>query len=65
MGDKVPKEGMHHTCIACVSIDSVTKMGKRNYAQVYLEECKLKMKKKKMSKFIENELGLHSDSNSE
>ena len=64
-GDKVRKEGMHHTCIACVSIDSVTKMGKRNYAQVYLEECKFKMKKKKMSKFIDNELGLHSDSNSE
>ena len=25
-GDKIPKEGMHHTCIACISTDSVMKM---------------------------------------
>ena len=25
-GDKVPKEGVHHTCIACISIDSVMKI---------------------------------------
>ena len=28
-GDKVPKEGVHHTCIACRSIDSVMKMEKK------------------------------------
>ena len=39
-GDKVPKEGVHHICLACLSIDSVMKMDKKNYAQVYLEECK-------------------------
>ena len=27
--DKVPPEGVHHTCIACISIDSVMKMEKR------------------------------------
>ena len=25
---KVPKEGVHHICLACVRIDSVIKMGK-------------------------------------
>ena len=29
MDDKVPKEGVHHTCIACISIDSVMKMKKK------------------------------------
>ena len=45
MGDKVPKEGVHHTCIACISIDSVMKMKKKNYTQVYLEEFKYKEEK--------------------
>ena len=25
-GDKIPKEGVHHTCIACINIDSVLKI---------------------------------------
>ena len=38
-GDEVPKENMHYTCIACITIDSVMRMDKKNYPQVYLE-CK-------------------------
>ena len=38
LGNKIPKEGVHHTSIACISIDSVMKMEKTNYPQVYLEE---------------------------
>ena len=34
------REGVHYTCIACISIDSVKKMEKKKYPQVYLEECK-------------------------
>ena len=30
-GDKIPKEGVHHTCIACITIDSVMRMEKNNY----------------------------------
>ena len=26
LDDRLPKEGMHHTCIACISTDSVMKM---------------------------------------
>ena len=62
-GDKIPKEGVHHTCIACISIDSIMKMEKQNYPQVYLEECKYKIKKIKMSGFIDVEL--ESDSSSD
>ena len=53
---------MHYTCIACITIDSVMKMEKNNYPQVYLEECKYKIKKIKMSKFINTDLKSESES---
>ena len=59
--DKIPKENMHYTCIACITIDSVMRMEKKNYPQVYLEECKYRMKKTKMTKFIEAELESESE----
>ena len=37
LGNEVPKENMHYTCIACITIDSVMKMDKKNYPQVCLE----------------------------
>ena len=61
----VPKENMHYTCIAYITIDSVMKMNKKNYPQVYLEEYKYKIKKIQMSRFISAELELDSESNSE
>ena len=63
--DKIPKESMHYTCIACITIDSVMRMEKKNYPQVYLEESKYKMKKTKMTKFINIELESESESKSE
>ena len=60
----VPKENMHYTCIACITIDSIMKMNKKNYPQVYLEECKYKIKKIQMSRFINAELESNSDSDS-
>ena len=65
LGDEIPKENMHYACIACITIDSVMKMEKKNYPQVYLEECKYRMKKTKMSKFINTELESESESQSE
>ena len=29
--NKIPKESVHYTCIACITIDSVVRMGKKNY----------------------------------
>ena len=43
--DEVPQENEHYTCIACIIIDFVMRMEKKNYRQVYLEECKYRMKK--------------------
>ena len=41
------------------------KMNKKNYLQVYLEECKYKIKKMQMSRFINTELESDSDSESD
>ena len=58
----MPKEKMHYTCIACITIDSVLRIDKKNHPQVYLEECKYKVKKIQMSRFINTELKSDSES---
>ena len=64
LGDEIPKENMHYTCIACITIDSVMKIEKKNYPQVYLEECKYKVKKIQMSRFMNAKLESDSESKS-
>ena len=56
LGGEVPKEKAHYTCIACMTIDFVMRMKKKNYSQVYFEECKYKLKKTKMINLIKAEL---------
>ena len=56
---------MYYTCIACITINSVIKMNKKSYPQVYLEECKYKVKKIQMSRFINIELESESESESD
>ena len=65
LGDKIPKENEHYTCIACITIDSVMRMENKNYPQDDLEEYKYRMKKIKMTKLIEAELKSESKSESE
>ena len=57
----MPKENMLYTCITCITIDSVIKMEKKYFPQVYLEECKYKIKEMQMSRFINTELDLDSE----
>ena len=35
LGNKIPKENKHYPCITCVTIDSVMRIEKKNYAQVF------------------------------
>ena len=42
LGNDVPKENKHYLCVACITIDSVMKVEKKSYPQVYLEECNIK-----------------------
>ena len=41
------------------------RMEKKNYPQVYLEECKYRMKKTKMTNFVKAELESESEPESE
>ena len=61
LGNDMPKENMHYTCIACITIDSVMRIDKKNHPQVYLEECKYRAKKTQMSRFINTELKSDSE----
>ena len=56
LGDEIQKENDHYTCIACITIDSVMRIEKKNYLLVYLEEFKYRIERTKRSKFIEAEL---------
>ena len=60
----MPKENMRYTCIACITIDSVVNIDKKNHPQVYLEECRYRIKKIKIPKFIKTKLKSDSDSDS-
>ena len=62
LGNDMPKENMHYSCIACITIDSVVNIDKKIHPRVYLEECKYKVKKIQMSKFINTELKSDSES---
>ena len=55
LGNKIPEENKHYTCITCITIDSVMRM----------EECQYKMNKTNMTKFIEPEREYESGSESD
>ena len=57
----MPKENMYYTCIACITIDSVMNIDKKNHLQVYLEECEYRIKKTQMPKFIKTKLKSDSE----
>ena len=59
--NKIPKEGNYYISIAAICIDSVLKIQKKSCPQVYLEQCKYKIKKRKMVDFIDAEIDLSSN----
>ena len=46
----------HYICIPAIDINSVLKTDKKAYPQAYLEECKYKLKKRKLVSFIDSEI---------
>ena len=52
----IPMEKNHYICIPAIDIDSVLKIDKRLYPQAYLEQCKYKLKKKKIVNYINDEI---------
>ena len=49
-------EKNHYICIPAIDIDSVLKIDKKAYPQAYLQECKYKLKKRKLVSFIDFEI---------
>ena len=60
----VPIEKNHYICIPAIDIDSVLKIDKKAYPQAYLEECKYKLKKRKIVSSIDSEI-IDDDSDSD
>ena len=52
----IPIEKNLYTCILVIDIDSVLKIEKRAYPQAYLEQCKYKLKKKRVVNFTDDEI---------
>ena len=50
-------ERNHYICIPAIDIDSLLKIdNKRAYPQAYLEQCKYKLKKRKIVNYIDDEI---------
>ena len=56
INNSIPIERYHYICIPAIDIDSVLKIDKRAYPQVYLEQCKYKLKKRKIVNYIDDEI---------
>ena len=54
--DKIPEEKIEYECIPSISVNSVLKIEKRYYPQVYLEQCKYKAKERKIKNLINYDL---------
>ena len=57
----VPIEKNNYICIPVIDIDSILKIDKKVYPQAYSEECKYKLKKRKLVSFIDSEIIDDSD----
>ena len=60
-GNEIPKERNHYICIGAICIDFVLRIEKKNYPQVYLEQCNYKIKKGEIANFISAEVDLTLD----
>ena len=60
----IPMERNHYICIPVIDIDLVLKIDKRAYPQAYLEQCKYKLKKRKIVNYIDDEI-IDEDSDSD
>ena len=60
----IPIEKDHYICIPVIDIDSLLKIDKKAYPQAYLEQCKYKLKKRKIVNYIDDEI-IDEDSDSD
>ena len=58
----MPRESSHCICLSVILIDSVLKMGKNYYLQVFVKECKYTVKEKELTRYINEDLEISDDS---
>ena len=62
--NSIPMGKNHYICIPVIDIDSVLKFDKKAYLQAYLEQCKYKLKTRKIVNYIYDEI-IDEDSDSD
>ena len=62
--NKIPEDDFQWICLSVILIDSVFRTGNNYYPQVFLEECKYVVKKR-ISKYIIDDIEISSDSDRE
>ena len=60
----IPIEKNNYICVPAIDNDSVLKIDKKAYPQAYLQECKYKLRKRKLVSFIDSEI-IDDDSDSD
>ena len=66
LGNEVSRENMHYICIACITIDSVMRIDKKNIRRfIEYRICKYRIKEIQMSRFITAKLESESESESD
>ena len=59
-GKETSKGDSSYKCLSLIMLDSVVKVGKKYYPQVFLEECKYIKRKNKMFNYINDDLEMTS-----
>ena len=57
---EIPKGDFSYKCLSLIMLDSVVKVGKKYYPQVFLEDCKYVKRKNKMLNYIDDDLEMTS-----
>ena len=59
--NKIPKEGSQFICLSVILIDSVFRLDKNYYPQLFLKEYKYVFKEKVMPEYITDDIEISSD----
>ena len=62
---KAPKEGSQYICLSVNLVDSIFRLGKKYYPQLFLKEFKYVIKESKMSKYIHEVIEICSGESNE
>ena len=61
----MPEEKIPHTCLSVIFLDSIIYAYEKYYPQTFIEECKYRKTSIRAKNYINNELKLESNSDSD